>query len=84
MTGTYYSSSSAAWNGRGIFRGRACLGRRMEDYGSMGPRAGFGKTDERPGGFDIADAGQLYFDTSLGKLLVWRGTGWVDATGTAQ
>ena len=49
------------------------LGRRIdtEVYGTT-----------RPTGLGAANAGQMFFDTSLGKPIFWNGTGWVDATGT--
>lgn len=48
------------------------LGRRIdtEVYGTT-----------RPTGLGAADAGQIFFDTSLGKPIFWSGTEWVDSTG---
>jgi len=40
-----------------------------------------GNTASRPS-LTSADAGTVYFDTTLGKPIFYRGDGWVDATGT--
>jgi len=42
-----------------------------------------GTTSNRPAGLTAANAGQPYFDTTLGKPVWWNGTAWVDATGTS-
>ena len=39
-----------------------------------------GTTSHRPVN---VEAGQIYFDTDLGALIVWSGSAWVYADGTA-
>ena len=39
-----------------------------------------GTTDERPAP-KSTDAGYEYFDTTLGKKIIWNGTGWTDMIG---
>lgn len=45
-------------------------------------RVAFGATATRPSGLTTEDVGFLFFDTTLGKPVFWKGAGWVDATGT--
>ena len=42
-----------------------------------------GNTSSRPSFLDANDAGYLYFDTSLSKLVVWNGSAWTNLDGTA-
>ena len=50
------------------------------DTGTVGK----GTTANRPASLTTADVGTQYLDTTLdvdGKLVIWNGTAWVDATG---
>jgi uncharacterized protein with NRDE domain len=38
-----------------------------------------GTTSQRPTGY--VNVGDSYFDTTLGKMIWWNGTSWVDSTG---
>lgn len=40
-----------------------------------------GPTSERPVGADLR-IGRTYFDTTLGYLIAWNGTDWVDGAGS--
>lgn len=40
-----------------------------------------GPTSERPVGADLR-IGRTYFDTTLGYLVAWNGTAWVDGAGS--
>jgi len=46
-------------------------------------RIGFGATAGRPATLTTEDTGFMFFDTTLHKPVFWKGSGWVDATGTA-
>lgn len=41
-----------------------------------------GVTGDRPVGSDLR-TGRLYFDTTLGKMIVYNGAAWVNVDGTA-
>lgn len=48
------------------------------------PAAHSGTTGERPtSSLAVTDVGFTYFDTTLGKMIVWNGTAWVNMDGTA-
>lgn len=43
-----------------------------------------GTTEKRPtSALDTSNAGVTYFDTTLGKMIAWNGTAWINLDGTA-
>ena len=42
-----------------------------------------GSTDNRPTGLASYNSGFQYYDTTLGKLILWNGTAWTNVDGTA-
>ena len=59
------------------------------DYGNVRDVYGFpnvshrGTSTQRPNALTSDDYGFDYFDTTLGKLIIWNGSTWVDGNGEA-
>lgn len=81
VTGSYYSEDIMSWNGAECFTGAVQLGSEWELVGQVGMKAPSGLTHERPTGLTDADAGRLFLDSSLAKLIIWSGSEWIDTTG---
>jgi hypothetical protein len=81
VSGTYYSSDVTPWNGNGAFTGSLLQGGKLALVGSVDLKASAGPTSDRPGGLVNSDEGLLFLDKSIGKLLIWSGSGWMDTNG---
>jgi len=81
LTGTAYIGSSGHWNGADCFSGTLLEGAGYDLVGAVGMRAAAGDSRRRPTGLGPPDAGRLFLDQTLGKLIVWSGEAWRDANG---
>jgi hypothetical protein len=81
ISGDVYISASAAWNGADCFSGSLLLGGKFSAVGQMDSRPPAGSSLQRPSGLDRTDAGRLFYDLELGRLIVWSGQMWLDALG---
>lgn len=81
VVGRYASRTDREWNGRSCFHGEMRIGNSFGFAGDTGLKAAAGSAAKRPENLQMLDAGRLFFDTSLGKLIVWSGTAWVDVAG---
>lgn len=81
VVGRYASRTNQQWNGETCFNGELRIGDSFGFAGDVGLKVAAGSGAKRPGNLQILDAGRLFFDTSLGRLIVWSGAAWVDAVG---
>lgn len=81
VTGSYYSADIPSWNGAECFTGSVLLGNEVAYAGAVAMKAPSGLTHQRPSGLDRVDAGRLFLDLSLNKLIVWSGQDWIDTMG---
>ncbi len=81
VVGRYASRTDQQWNGSSCFNGEMRIGNTFGFAGDVGLKVAAGGGVKRPDRLQILDAGRLFFDTSLGKLIVWSGTTWVDVIG---
>jgi hypothetical protein len=81
LTGMAYIGSPGHWNGADGFSGTLLEGARYDLVGAVGARAAAGESGHRPTGLGAPDAGRLFLDQTLGKLIVWSGEAWHDANG---
>ena len=77
----YASRTDQQWNGSSCFNGEMRIGNAFGFAGDVELKVAAGGGVKRPDRLQILDAGRLFFDTSLGKLIVWSGTTWVDVIG---
>ena len=82
VTGRYRSNTDRQWNGDNSFTGAVCTGTSIAFAGDIGLKVAAGSVARRPQKLGLLDTGRLFFDTSLGKLIVWSGSAWVDAAGS--
>jgi hypothetical protein len=81
VVGRYASRTDRQWNGGGCFNGEMRIGDSFGFAGDTGLKVAAGSVVKRPNNLEQFDAGRLFFDTGLGKLIVWSGTAWVDMVG---
>ncbi len=79
-SGYYASSKADGWNGEGAFSGYVSLAGELRQLGQCGTKSDAGPASRRPSGVSL-QVGHLYFDTSIKKLLLWSGDGWITADG---
>lgn len=81
VVGRYASRTNQQWNGGSCFNGEMRIGDSFGFAGDTGLKVAAGSVVKRPNNLEQFDAGRLFFDTSLGRLIVWSGTAWVDMVG---
>jgi len=80
VVGRYASPTDRQWNGIN-FTGETLIGYEFNLVGNIGVKVASGPDTKRPQNLGQLDAGRLFFDTSLSKLIVWTGTAWADTAG---
>ena len=78
--GSYRSAARETWNQPNRFVGTLSLAGSSKQLGNVGMKADTGGALERMSLTNI-DEGHLFFDKTLGKLLVWSGSEWLTADG---
>ncbi len=81
FTGLYSAPDGTGWNGAGRFKGILMRGNELDLTGQVGLTVQSGPSRNRPSDLDRTEAGRLFMDLSLNKLIVWSGNAWVDAMG---
>jgi hypothetical protein len=82
VTGQYSSRGGVEWNGGDRFTGFVLVDDQVNVVGEVGIKVQTGSSQLRPTSLGLADAGRLFMDHSINKLIVWSGAGWLDASGS--
>ncbi len=79
-TGSFYSSSTGNWNGIEVFTGMVTIGATTSFAGVLNASFHADEVQGRPN-LGPSRQGDLFRDKATNKLLIWTGSGWVDALG---